>query len=466
MARRAKLPTQRLLWVLSALLGVAGWMLIGEGTELSHQSDHSWGTFWRPSGSAQLVSMEPLPMTEGAECQWVPASASSTLMAALQHGSAAEITGTGDPLSADPNKRTPLRVIHDDYPSFSSVAIDTMHDEVVVTDENLFQILSYDRRTNTPPRASMSEPKRIIGGVKTKIEFQCGVYIDPKNGDIYAVNNDTVDTLVIFSRNAKGNVPPDRELRTPHGTFGIAVDEQRQELFLSVQHSSAIIIFHKMAKDRDEPLRVLQGNKTLLSDPHGIALDTKNKLLFVTNHGSLRDWETGTGGANPSLSWPPRGAIAGSGRMTPSSITVYASDANGDTAPLRVIQGPKTQLNWPTGLSFDEQRGELYVANDMGNSVLVFAAAAQGDVAPVRVLKGSQTGIHNPTGVFVDQKHGELWVANFGNHTATAYKLPAGGNTAPQRTIRSGPTDEPALMIGNPGAVAYDSKRDEILVPN
>ena len=76
------------------------------------------------------------------------------------------------------------------------------------------------------------DPKRIIAGEDTKIEFQCGLYIDPENGDIYAVNNDTVDTLVIFDRDAKGNTEPTRELKTPHGTYGIAVDEDANELFL------------------------------------------------------------------------------------------------------------------------------------------------------------------------------------------------------------------------------------------
>jgi hypothetical protein len=32
------------------------------------------------------------------------------------------------------------------------------------------------------------------------------------------------------------------------------------------------------------------------------------------------------------------------------------------------------------------------------------------------------------------------------------------------RIIRSAPLGKLALVIGNPGAVAYDSKRDEILV--
>ena len=140
--------------------------------------------------------------------------------------------------------------------------------------------------------------------------------------------------------------------------------------------------------------------------------------------------------------------------------------ASGDVAPLRVISGPKTGLNWATGLAIDPERGDLYVANDMDNSILVFDVHASGDVAPKRKIKGPKTGLGNPTGVWVDLKNQEVWAANFMNHSATVYPLSANGDVAPKRVIRSGPTDEPALGIGNPHPVAYDTKRDQILVPN
>jgi DNA-binding beta-propeller fold protein YncE len=321
----------------------------------------------------------------------------------------------------------------------------------------------------------MTEPKRIIGGVHTQIEFQCGLYIDPPSGDIYAVNNDSVNKLVVFSRQAKGDVPPDRELETPHGTFGIVVDERRQEMFLTIQHDSAVVVYPKLARGKDAPLRYLQGDRTLLADPHGIALDTKNDLIFVANIGSAHQVRPGASAAgeaagasqaiaNWPLSWD--NAVPGSGKMTPPSITVYPRAASGDTAPVRVIQGPKTQLDWPSGVAVDEDRGELYVANDMADSIVVFSTSANGDVAPLRVLKGPKTLIKNPTGVFVDKKNGELWVASFGNHVATVFKPTASGDTPPLRVIRSSPLGHPALGIGNPHPVAYDTKREEILVPN
>lgn len=113
-----------------------------------------------------------------------------------------------------------------------------------------------------------------------------------------------------------------------------------------------------------------------------------------------------------------------------------------------------------------QRGGDLFVANDVGDSILVFRISDDGNVAPTRVIQGPHTGLKNPIGVFADTKNQELWAANMGNHRATVYPLKADGDVAPLRTIRSAAPDKLALAIGNPGAVAYDSKREEILVPN
>ncbi len=479
MAQTSHLRREIMLIAILAVIGVIAGFVLSSGDR--NETDSVLGR--RPTGYPQLVSIVPLPEMDGEMCQWAPASASTTLAAALlQQPSAGGATRASDQAipteaaKAEVAKRKPLRVIKDPYFAYSSVAVDVQHNEVVLTDESLFNILVYDRLENTPPNATMSEPKRMIGGEKTKIEFQCGLYIDPVNGDIYAVNNDTVDTLVIFDRQAKGDVLPTRELVTPHGTFGIMVDEKNQELFLTIQHDSAVVVYRKMAEGDEAPIRLLQGDHTRLADPHGIALDTKNDLIFVTNHGSVHQVRADRvdperflmGGALNKANWPldRESAVPGSGKILPSSITVYPRNARGDTAPLRIIQGPQTQLNWPSGIAIDPERGELFVANDAGDSILVFSASASGDVAPLRVLKGPKSLIKNPTGVYLDLTNDELWVSNFGNHTATVYQRTASGDTAPLRVIRSAPLDKPALMIGNPGAVAYDSKREEILVPN
>jgi DNA-binding beta-propeller fold protein YncE len=131
-----------------------------------------------------------------------------------------------------------------------------------------------------------------------------------------------------------------------------------------------------------------------------------------------------------------------------------------------VIQGPNTQLNWPTAVAVHPERGELFVANDTGHSVLVFRTDANGDVTPIRVLKGPRSLIKNPTGLAVDLANNELWVANFGNHTATVFRIDAGGDVPPLRIIRSAPANAPAPMLSNAHTVAYDTKREELLVAN
>lgn len=371
----------------------------------------------------------------------------------------------------------PVRKIRDAYPAFASVAVDMERNEVVMTDENLFQVLVYDRTEHTAPGAEASRPKRVIVGDNTNIEFQSGVFVDQKTGDIYAANNDTRDTLVVFKHGSQGDVKPIRQVATPHGTFGVVIDETHDELFMTEQHDSSLVVYRKNATEEESPIRHLQGSKTGLQDPHGIAFDPKEDVLFVANYGSTHDvaWtDTPKTGVNQAdnregkKNWPlgREFAVPGSGTINPPSITVYARTAEGNSAPRRKIQGPNTGLNWPTGLAYDPQQGELFVANDASHEILVFDARASGNARPKRVLKGSSTKLANPTSVFADTKNRELWVANFGGHSATVYDIAASGDVAPKRIIRNAPEGTPSLMIGNPGAVGYNPNRQEILVPN
>ncbi|MBI4487041.1 MAG: hypothetical protein HY655_13615, partial [Acidobacteria bacterium] len=240
-------------------------------------------------GGPRLISVEPLP-DDASMCEWSPAGGSVGASAAPRQGSgsaAAAAAGPNDAAKLAASQRKALRVIRDPFAAFSAIAVDPIRNEIVVTDNNFFQVLVYDRLANTPPTASRTEPKRILGGLKSKIEFQAGVYVDPSNGDIYAANNDTVDTMVVFSRQAVGDVAPNRELFTGQ-TYGLAVDEVAQEVFLSVQNDSAVMVWKKGAQKTEPPLRLLQGDKTGLQAPHGIAVDPKNRLMFVANHGAYR----------------------------------------------------------------------------------------------------------------------------------------------------------------------------------
>jgi len=423
----------------------------------------------QPGDEAQLIGHQPL--SAGSTGAAVAASGHELEGVMLAGITGAEAFGLQETRQSVRIRRDPQRVIRDSSPSFSGVSVDIERGEAVAADENLHQILVYDRMSNTPPNAAMTEPKRVLGGDQTGIEFVCGIYVEPLSGDIYATHADTAAKMLVFSRDQEGNVPAARVLNTGYATRGrgIAVDDAHEELFLTSQHNSAVVIFRKQAEGDEPPIRLLQGDQTLLANPHGIAIHHGRDLIFVTNHGNVSSRSIEQGDASQQEPNRPLGrefAVPGTGRFLPPSVTVYRRAASGDTSPLRVIRGPKTQLDWPSGIGVDERRGELYVANDTGQSILVFDEDAAGDVAPIRVLKGPNTKLDSPVGLFLDTKNDELWVANYGNNALTVYELPAEGDSTPIRMIRSAPSGKRALMIGNPGALAYDSNREEILVPN
>jgi DNA-binding beta-propeller fold protein YncE len=474
------------LLVLMMLLGAAAQVFLSQGRGPIQDQAR------RPNsiGRERLVSIEPLPAIGGEMCP--PEESPISLLASAnpprnitavmrqQSGSGA---GTPAAAPARPSEaakaavaaRKPAATLKDPRNAFSGLVVDPIRNEVVIAEENNFSILVYDRMMNTPANAAFSEPKRVINGEETHIEYACGVYVDPVTGDIYGINNDTLNWMTVFDRNAKGNARPNRKLATPYSTFGIVADEETQELLMTIQEDNAVIAFKKAAKDQDAPVRLLQGAKTQLADPHGIALDPKTGLIYVTNWGIIYERrydeppprsESERGPRKPNWSARNGTNVPGSGKILEPSITVYRKDAHGDIAPVRVIQGAKTQMNWPTSIAVHPDRGEIFVANDTGDSITVYRTDANGDAAPIRVIKGPRSMVKNPTGVALDLMNNELWVANFGNHSATVYAADAAGDTAPKRVIRSAPANEPSPMLSNPHTLAFDTKRDNLLVSN
>ncbi len=408
-------------------------------------------------GSARLVSVQELP-SYADTCLEAPNDGASAI-AALQE----QASGSGFSLYAVLNQtvhaaqnggatsevtRMPVRTIKDSYPIYSSIAVDPERDEVVLQDTNHFSIKVFNRLENTPQNIEAATPKRVILGSKTLNEYNNGLSID-KNGDIYSVAMDTADSVFVFDAEANGDVAPKRRLKTPHRNFQSALDEEKGEIFVTIQYPPKVMVYRMNANGTDAPLRIIEGPKTEIFDAHGIAIDVKRKLMFVGSWGNDSTY-----------------TVAGTGTWHPPSITVYPLDAKGDVAPIRKIQGDRTQLNWMGGFSIEPVSGDLYVGNDVNSSILRFKGTDNGNVAPIQVIKGDKTGLNHPASVSVDAKNKEVWVSNMGNSTASAFSLTANGNVAPIRTIRSAPAGRVSLKFGKPQAVAYDSKREEYLVPN
>jgi DNA-binding beta-propeller fold protein YncE len=364
----------------------------------------------------------------------------------------------------------PVRMVVDPYPSFNGVALDTTNDLVMMSDTNRKSLLMYDRTAGSRTSKQAATARQQIMGPDTGVGFAAGVAMDPVHRELFTVNNDVEDRLVVFDYDARGNVKPKRLLYVPHQSWGIAFAPKRDVMALSVQTPNMFVVFKRDAKKFDPPIRSVRGPKTGMADPHGIYFDETHNEIVVANHGNFRPGELVTSytayDARESRQERTGNAFDESarGRFVPSSVTVYDGDGKGDVAPLRTIQGPMARIDWPMGVAVDEVNNEIIVANNGDNSVLIFSRSANGDVQPRRVIRGPLTGIKGPIGVAIAKE--EVWVANFGDHTALVFPRLAAGNVPPLRILRNAPAGKETSGFGNPYAVAYDTKRREILVPN
>lgn len=380
---------------------------------------------------------------------------------ACLNAAALEVQGGAKPSAWD---IPAARVVADPHPIFNGVAVDPQNNLVVMSDANRKSLLVYDRAGPGSKSGEASAPLRQIIGPETNVGMVAGVMVDPRNRAIYTVNNDIEDTMVVMSYDAAGNAKPLRLLSVPHQSWGVALSPSKGELAVSVEIYNAVLFYRREADGVEAPLRAIRGAHTGLADPHGVYWDESHYEIGVANHGNFRGLVKNMGSGCLPASIEDQ--IADGGQFQPPSITIYSATAKGDQRPLRTIQGGRTELDWPMGIVVDPVHNEIAVANNGDNSILIFDRNQSGEVPPVRIIRGDRTGIKRPMGLAVDTQNDEIWVSNFADHSALAFDRAAEGNTAPKRIIRSAPASAHTPGFGNPMALAYDSKREEILVPN
>jgi len=362
-----------------------------------------------------------------------------------------------------PEDIPPVRMIADPYPAFNGIAVDAANGLVAMSDPNRKSLLVYDR-VKGASQGDASVPVRQIVGPDTFLGMIAGIILDPQHQEMYTANNDIEDTVVVMPYGVSGNAKPARVFSVPHQAWGLALSDAADLIAVTVEVQNTVVFYRRQVKGVEAPVRILRGQATGLADPHGIYWDESHNEIGVANHGNFRGVVKNTGGGcSPSFVVEDE---TEAGESRPPSIRIFDASAKGDAKPLRVIQGSKTGLDWPMGVAYDPQNDTIVVANNGDSSILIFGRNASGDIGPLRVIRGDRTSISHPMGVAVDPQKGEIWVSNWGDHSALAFDSGAHGNVAPKRTIRSAPAGTPTPGFGNPMALAYDSKRDELLVPN
>jgi hypothetical protein len=193
-----------------------------------------------------------------------------------------------------------------------------------------------------------------------------------------------------------------------------------------------IAVFARLAEGGAQPLRKVEGQGSLLGRTmHGITYDPVHDEFTVP-------------------------------QQFGQAILTYRGGANGEERPIRIIQGPHTQLDAPEHLDVDVTHNEIFVPTRQG-SILVFPRDGQGDVAPIRVLGGPDTMLGGDEPLVVDPVNNLLiagGTAGRGQRRLLIFNRTDSGNVKPKAVI-GGPKSG-LYSFGGPFAV-YPPK-GEIIV--
>jgi DNA-binding beta-propeller fold protein YncE len=181
------------------------------------------------------------------------------------------------PRTAEGNVQ-PLRTISGDMTTLDSpraIAIDTVHDEISVTNRGArITVFSVTADGNAAPirTISFAEPA----------EFE-GIALDTMHDETLVTRFTAVDryhfitSIVVYPRTAAGAATPLRTISgDPSGLLGpmigIAVDPKKNEIFISYSSSNSIAVYDRTATGSVDPMRVISGGNTGLKTPSDLAI--------------------------------------------------------------------------------------------------------------------------------------------------------------------------------------------------
>ncbi len=183
--------------------------------------------------------------------------------------------------------------------------------------------------------------------------------------------------IAAFARLADGSTQPIRKLEGQKTLLGrtmhaIAYDEVHDEFVVPQQFGQAILTFRGGASGAEAPIRVIQGSNTRLVAPDRLAVDPVNNEIFV-----------------------PEGNV----------VLVYPREGNGNVAPIRTIEGPDTQLGAQVGadaVAVDPLNNLLVVGGGGrdGARFLIFNRTDRGNVKPKASIGGPKSGFRRLGGPF------------------------------------------------------------------
>jgi hypothetical protein len=167
------------------------------------------------------------------------------------------------------------------------LALDSVHDELVVPTTQAILIFSRSANGNVAPL-------RVISGPKTKIFRARGIAVDPLN-NVIAVGNADPQGILIFNRTDEGDVAPRAIITGPrtgiYALKGFAAIPERKELIATVETpgvqvtrnvGEAFVGIWNITDNGDVPPKVaIKGQTTQLIAPRGAAVDFQHQEIFI-----------------------------------------------------------------------------------------------------------------------------------------------------------------------------------------
>lgn len=308
--------------------------------------------------------------------------------------------------------------------------------EVYVATVDDHSILGYAMDSNGQIPAN---PTRVIQGPNTGLHNPFDVVTDSSER-IYVANlgdpPGTGASVTVYRATANGNVAPDRTLGLFHSELepslhkatSVVIRPRPEAVLVADQPhpppGAGQIMEFSTTAGQDNPITIIRGAATQLESVAGIGLDSLQRILVVDTRAArillyrvapasgivdLPPEALIEGGAT-GLNNPTDAAVDASGNIfvvnrgsfnagfPDASITVYAADAIGDSAPVRAIGvfgSPNANLTIPVGIAVDAG-GRIFLLES--SSLKIFAAGANGDPAPVQVIARTCSG---PGGIWV-----------------------------------------------------------------
>ncbi len=283
-----------------------------------------------------------------------------------------------------------------------AVAYSETQQELYILNDYPAAIYVFSRST---PLSGSVTPVRIIEGDNTQMDSPMALVYNPDEDTILVASSDK--KILTFDRAASGNAHPLRVVTTPYGLSGIDLREAEGEILAS--HRSGGVLGYSVGSSDSTGV-------TLTRD---IDIDYDGSTVTYAIHASEEMQEIAV--------------------LVKDRIFMFDIDADGLTAPLRVIGNTLNGLVYPKSLSVDRANNRLHVADNI--NLMTFDLGETSPTLPVDVVVGYfSAAAVGPDGLFTG-----------GTSDVKRFEEGVEGHTAINDSLFSDLTD-----------IAYDPLADEV----